>query len=141
MTTFTLGEFSATLRDRDTISERLYRQVDRAEDRVRAALLRLSKAVDERVGEDATDDERNTVAAELYGALTDDELDQFQALNVAVIRSMVTEWSVGDVTADAILDLPHDTYEALADACLKAFRRDDFEPSQDPLAPTPDSAD
>lgn len=138
---FTFGDLTATLRDRDTLTERLYRQVDRAEDRTRAVLLRLMKGVEARVGSEASEDDRNVVMAELYGELSDAELDTLQSFNVALIRAMVTEWNKGEMTEDAILELPHDTFEQLAAECLKAYRSEDFSIDPDPKAPTPDSAD
>jgi len=68
-------------------------------------------------------------------------LDRVQSFHGTLISTMVKAWSLGDLpTLDSALDLPKETFDALATACATEFAGAslDIDPHIDPKAPTGD---
>ena len=82
----------------------------------------------------------DTPPEEVLQALDSSVLDKFSELNDLVVVALVEEWSYTDtpITADSVLDLPGDVYDALREA-VAPFVVDlipDFGPTPDPKART-----
>lgn len=62
--------------------------------------------------------------------------DQMSAMERALILCFVREWSFGDISDDALADLPADAYDALRDECqrLREELFPDFGADVDPKA-------
>jgi hypothetical protein len=103
----------ADLADPKKVPERRRRTVTRA----MAALFAYRAQHPEAVGIEALGD-----VPAVPAVTTEDELELMDVLNSAVILALVERWSLGDtVTAEALLDLPGDTFDALRDACTPLF--------------------
>jgi hypothetical protein len=61
-----------------------------------------------------------------------------KAAERALILCFVREWSYGEISEDALLDLPGDAYDVLAEECNRLLpeMRPDFSPDPDPKART-----
>ena len=122
---------SAILYSRDEISERTARSISRAYMKAAGSAAKLTN-----LGFDETKPESWTIFAEM----SDDDRDNLDGYQAALIVGFVKSWSYGDLpTADSALDLPKPVFEALAEACSNEFNNStDFSPDIDPKAPTAD---
>jgi hypothetical protein len=103
----------ADLADPRKVPERRRRKVTAA----MAGLFAYRAQHPETVGTPANGD-----APAVPAITTEAELELIDAVNEAVTLAVVERWSFGDtVTADALLDLPGDTFDVLRDACTKLF--------------------
>ena len=118
----------AELRDPKKVPERLRRPV-----RVAAINLQRSLPEDQRRGSVKTEDPEKVAGEDVQSAfgvppvsdlvevnepeltfLPDEEQQAFvDSYNEALIRSVVVEWSFGEVTTEVIQDLPGDAFDAL----------------------------
>lgn len=69
------------------------------------------------------------------------EMEKVDAVGDALILALVREWSFGEVTLEAIAELPGDAFDALLIACrdLAPDLTPNYEPSPDPKAATSNS--
>ena len=120
----------AVIVEREAITERQNRAILRAimQTSGTAALLQTQGFVDA---------DPNTY--HVYNALSSEEKDAMNEVQTVLIENLVSSWSFeSEVSEDACLDLPSATYEALASACLEAWRPDETD-MLDPKAGTADS--
>ena len=122
---------SAILYSLDEISERTARTISRAYIKAAGTAAKLTN-----LGFDETKPESWTIFAEI----SDEDRDNLDGYQAALIVGMVKSWSLGDLpTADSALDLAKPVFEALAEACSKEFNNTpDFSPDIDPKAPIAD---
>ena len=122
---------SAILYSRDEISERTTRSISRAYMKAAGSAAKLTN-----LGFDETKPESWTIFAEI----SDEDRDNLDGYQAALIVGLVKSWSLGDLpTLDSALDLPKPVFEALAEACSNEFNNStDFLPDIDPKAPTAD---
>ena len=81
---------------------------------------------------------RNLVNLRITSGTTDEEDAIFDAYNDTLILSLVKEWSYGEVTADVLGSLSRDITGALAQKCRDEFKGTEVEvePDPNPKAPT-----
>jgi len=125
---------SAVILSRNELTERASRKVSDAWVRATSIAARLAIA-----GWD--EDDPQTWGPALR-TVPQEEFEDMRKFQTTLVLSMIKTWTLGDINEDALLDLPHETYEALAAACSTEYNRaDDFSPDgvADPKAATPDS--
>ena len=85
-------------------------------------------------------DENKPESWTIFAEMSDEDRDNLNGYQAALIAGLVKSWSYGDLpTADSALDLPKSVFEALAEACATEFSdTPDFSPDPDPKAPTAD---
>jgi hypothetical protein len=85
-------------------------------------------------------DEAKPESWTIFAEISDEDRDNLDGYQAALIAGMVKSWSLGDLpTTDSALDLPKPVFEALAEACANEFNNTpDFSPDTDPKAPTAD---
>jgi len=122
---------SAILYSRDEVTERTARIISRSYMKAAGSAARLTN-----LGFDENKPESWTIFAEM----SDEDRDNLNGYQAALIAGLVKSWSYGDLpTADSALDLPKSVFEALAEACATEFNNTpDFSPDPDPKAPTAD---
>ena len=122
---------TAILYSRNEISERTTRSISRAYMRAAGSAAKLTN-----LGFDEAKPETWTIFVEI----SDEDRDNLDGYQAALIVGLVKSWSYGDLpTADSALDLPKPVFEALAEACSNEFNSStDFSPDIDPKAPTAD---
>ena len=76
----------------------------------------------------------------IFAEISDEDRDNLDGYQAALIVGLVKSWSLGDLpTADSVLDLAKPVFEALAEACANEFNNaPDFSPDIDPKAPIAD---
>jgi hypothetical protein len=118
---------SAILYSRDEITERIARTISRAYLKAAGSAAKLAAS-----GFDETKPETWTAFAEM----SDEDRDNLDGYQAALIAGMVKSWSIGDLpTFDSALDLPKAIFEALSEACAAEFNGStDFSPNTDPKA-------
>jgi hypothetical protein len=118
----------ANLKSKGEISERVSRELGRT--------LMESSYIADKLNKAGFDD-ADASTYHLYAQLTPDEQTGLNAIQTVLIRSFTTSWSFEQpITDDAIVDLPKPVYDALAEACLKEWTRED-----DPLDPKASTGD
>ena len=122
---------SAILYARDEVTERTARTISRSYMKAAGTAAKLTN-----FGFDEARPESWTIFAEI----SDEDRDNLDGYQAALIAGMVKSWSLGDLpTTDSALDLPKPVFEALAEACANEFNNtSDFSPDTDPKAPTAD---
>ena len=122
---------SAILYSRDEVTERTARVISRSYMKAAGTAAKLTN-----LGFDEAKPESWTIFAEI----SDEDRDNLDGYQAALIAGMVKSWSLGDLpTADYALDLAKPVFEALAEACANEFNNTpDFSPDTDPKAPTAD---
>ena len=122
---------SAILYARDEVTERTARTISRSYMKAAGTAAKLTN-----LGFDEAKPESWTIFAEI----SDEDRDNLDGYQAALIAGMVKSWSLGDLpTTDSALDLPKSVFEALAEACANEFNNTpDFSPNPDPKAPTAD---
>jgi hypothetical protein len=85
-------------------------------------------------------DEKNPDSWSVFSNLADEDRDNLDGYQAALIVGMVQSWSLGDLpTLESALDLPKNVFDALATSCADEFNGVvSTEPSLDPKAPTAD---
>jgi hypothetical protein len=77
-----------------------------------------------------------------FSQISDEDQDNLDGYQAALICGMVSSWTLGDLPdEDNVLDLPKATFDALANACGAEFNQvQEFGPDGaiDPKAPTAD---
>jgi len=122
---------SAILYARDEVTERTARTISRSYMKAAGTAAKLTN-----LGFDEAKPESWTIFAEI----SDEDRDNLDGYQAALIAGMVKSWSLGELpTTDSALDLPKSVFEALAEACANEFNNtSDFSPDTDPKAPTAD---
>jgi len=122
---------SAILYSRDEISERTARSISRAYMKAAGAAAKLVS-----LGFNENDPDSWAV----FSGISDEDRDDLDGYQAALIVGMVQSWSLGDLpTPESALDLPKNIFDALATACSDEFNKViDIEPNLDPKAPTAD---
>ena len=122
---------SAILYSRDEISERTARSISRAYMKAAGSAAKITSE-----GFDESKPETWTV----FSNLSDEDQNNLDGYQAALIVGMVKSWSFGDIpTFDSSLDLPKSTFEALSEACSNEFNGTlDLSPDIDPKAPIAD---
>ena len=122
---------SAILYARDEVTERTARTISRSYMKAAGTAAKLTN-----LGFDEAKPESWTIFAEI----SDEDRDNLDGYQAALIAGMVKSWSLGDLpTADSALDLAKPVFEALAEACANEFNNTpDFSPDTDQKAPTAD---
>ena len=122
---------SAILYSRDEISERTARSISRAYMKAAGAAAKLVS-----LGFNENDPDSWSV----FSGISDEDRDDLDGYQAALIVGMVQSWSLGDLpTPESALDLPKNIFDALATACSDEFNKViDTEPNLDPKAPTAD---
>ena len=122
---------SAILYSRDEVTERTARTISHAYMKAAGSAAKLTN-----LGFDENKPESWTIFAEM----SDEDRDNLNGYQAALIAGLVKSWSYGDLpTADSALDLPKSVFEALAEACATEFSdTPDFSPDPDPKAPIAD---
>ena len=122
---------SAILYARDEVTERTARTISRSYMKAAGTAAKLTN-----LGFDEAKPESWTIFAEI----SDEDRDNLDGYQAALIAGMVKSWSLGELpTTDSALDLPKPVFEALAEACANEFNNTpDFSPDTDPKAPTAD---
>jgi len=122
---------SAIIKTREEITERVSRQISRAYIKAAGTAAKLASS---------GFDENDPTTWTRFADLTEEDQDNLDGYQAALIVGMVSSWSLGDLpTLETTLDLPKPTFEALAAACSEAFNQTpDFSPHTDPKAPTAD---
>ena len=122
---------SAILYSRDEVTERTARVISRSYMKAAGTAAKLTN-----LGFDEAKPESWTIFAEI----SDEDRDNLDGYQAALIAGMVKSWSLGELpTTDSALDLPKSVFEALAEACANEFNNtSDFSPDTDPKAPTAD---
>ena len=122
---------TAILYGREEISERTARNISRSYLKAASAAAKLVK-----LGFDDKDPETWTV----FGGISDEDRNDLDGYQAAVIAGMVKSWSLGELpTVESALDLPKNIFDALATACADEFNDTiSTEPSLDPKAPIAD---
>jgi len=122
---------SAILYSRDEISERTARSISRAYMVAGSTAAKL-------VGLGYNDTDPTTW--NVYSELTEDEQNNIDGYEAALIVGMVREWTLGaKPTLESVYDLPRLTFKELADACSNEYNGvEEFGPDgvDDPKAPT-----
>ena len=141
----------ADIISRKEIPERLYRVVERAEQKTTfvttgwlqqgydppqmwPAELRdrenWPEADKERLQKEV--EVRNLKNLRITSGTTDEEDAIFDAFTDTLILSLVSAWSYGDVNADVLGNLSRDVTGPLADACRREFKGTDVDTEADP---------
>jgi hypothetical protein len=122
-----------TIRDHDTLTERLNRPVEIAHNRGAPVRQRLEAA-----GFKSEDEST-------WGALSDlssDDYDRLYAYKSVVIAAMVLKWPwPNPITPDGALDLPPGPFDELSTLCNEAWVGEELARDPDPLAGGVDSTD
>jgi len=124
---------SAVLKSRDIITERMDREIQKAQMRAAALSSKLQGA-----GFDPSD----STSWSALGTLNDDEFNILNAYNEVLILTFLASWTLNNGVlpdAEALRDLPKATYDVLSDACVRTYGGlPDFSPDAviDPKAPT-----
>ena len=121
---------SAILHSADEISERTSRTISRAYMKAAGSAAKLTN-----LGFDDTKPETWTIFADI----SDEDRDNLDGYQAALIVGMVKSWSFGDLpTVDSARDLSKPVFESLAAACADEYNGTvvNPEPTTDPLAPT-----
>jgi len=87
-------------------------------------------------------DEADPTTWDAFTSLSLEEQESLKGYELALIVGMVREWTLGDKTPEAILDLNELTYAKVLEACAAEFTKtEEFGPDgvNDPKAPTADS--
>ena len=123
---------TATIADRDSITERQSRAIALAQIIASASAAKLNAS-----GFDNEDP--NTWG--VFESLSPQEQTAFSDYQATVVVSLVKEWPFGPITHDTVLDLDKKTFDILAEACDKELNGADIsaEPDLDPKALTSDS--
>lgn len=138
----------AELRDPSEVPERLRRPIVECYSRVAKETFNLIESmgpdqIAKAVASDNPED-LDAKAYELYRQIPPAEKAALFETNDHCINAMVKEWSFElPCTIDGVLDLPHDSYDALKVACAPVVKDlfVKFSPSADPKSPTvPSSA-
>ena len=122
---------SAILYSRDEVTERTARTISRSYMKAAGSAAKLTAS-----GFNETD----PTTWVLFAEISDEDRDNLDGYQAALIAGLVKSWSYGDLpTADSALDLPKSVFEALAEACATEFNNTpDFSPDPDPKAPIAD---
>jgi hypothetical protein len=124
---------SAVIRSRAEVSERTVRAISRAFMRAAGTAAKLQAQ-----GFDETKPETWTT----FSQISDEDQDNLDGYQAALICGMVSSWTLGDLPdEDNVLDLPKATFDALANACGAEFNQvQEFGPDGaiDPKAPSAD---
>jgi hypothetical protein len=122
---------SAILYSNSEISERKNRMITRAFMKAAGSASKLTESGF--VEEDPT-------TWSVFGDMPEEDLDNLNGYQAALIVGMVKSWTLGDVpTIDSALDLPKALFDQLSSACGEEFNnRLDVSPNTDPKAPTAD---
>ena len=122
---------SAILYSRDEISERTARSISRAHMKAAGSAAKITAE-----GFDESKPETWTV----FSTLSDEDQNNLDGYQAALIVGMVKSWSFGELpTFDSALDLPKSTFEALSEACSNEFNGTlNLLPDIDPKAPIAD---
>ena len=127
---------SAVILSRSELTERASRKVSDAWVRATSIAARLATA--------GWDEEDPSTWGPALRTVPQEEFEDMRRFQTVLVLSMIKTWTLGDITEDALLDLSHEAYEALAAACSAEYNRvDDFSPDgvADPKAPTTGSSD
>lgn len=122
----------AVLRDPAAVPVRLRRPVEKA-----LLLVSRKQSITSALGA-AEDPNDPAVAARLVEEIDSASMDMLNDLNDYLIMARVESWSFGDVSLDAILDLPASAYTVLQTECAKDITKmmPDFSVSGSPDSPT-----
>lgn len=129
----------ADLRDPAEVPERLRRPVRALQTRLAKDPAFAQVITDARGnGVEALQDIDEAQAVQMVSAIGDDSMTLLDDLNDRLVLSRVAGWSYeGEVSAEALLDLPGAVYDRLRELCAEgALEGPDFGPSQDPQSPT-----
>jgi hypothetical protein len=123
---------SAIIYSKDEISERTVRNITRA--------FMKAAAIGGELFKNGADLTNNAQAATAMAGLSEEQQNDLVGYEPALIVGLLRSWTLGDLpTLESVLDLPQNTFKALAFACNTEFNRtDDFSPDGaiDPKAPT-----
>jgi len=122
---------SAIIASKDEISERTNRMISRAYLKAAGTASKLTAQ---------GFDEKNPDTWSVFTEISDEDQNNLDGYQAALIAGMVKSWTLGDLpTVETALDLPKATFDALSTACGEAFNgASDFSPDIDPKAPTAD---
>ena len=122
---------SAILYSRDEISERTARSISRAYLKAAGTAAKLTAS---------GFDENKPETWSAFSDMSDEDRDNLDGYQSALIVGLVKSWSLGDLpTVDSALDLAKPVFETLAEACATEFSNTpDFSPDPDPKAPIAD---
>ena len=122
---------SAILYSNSEISERTTRMITRAFMKAAGSASKLTQA-------GFVEDDPTTWT--VFGEMPDEDIENLNGYQAALIVGMVKSWSLGDApTMETALDLPKAVFDELSTACGEEFNnRLDTSPTIDPKAPIAD---
>ncbi|MFF1702609.1 hypothetical protein [Streptomyces sp. NPDC058252] len=134
------GDGWADLRDTAEVPERLRRPVRALQMRLAQNPAFASVVSDaKKNGVKAMGDIDEAQAVEMATVMGEDAIALMDDLNDRLVLSRVAGWSYGgEVTLDALQDLPGSVYDRLKELCAEGALESgpDFSPSTDPASPT-----